>query len=57
MSNQWCDQDYLLRVAASIWGQMNQAPKPDPIPPNAMRVGPDSDAVVWKVCPGDGVEI
>lgn len=27
------------------------------IPPNAMRVGPDSDAVVWKVCPGDGVEI
>ncbi len=27
------------------------------IPPNAMRAGPGTDAVVWGVCPGEGVEI
>ena len=30
---------------------------PDPIPPNAMRVGPGTDAVVWRICPSYSAEL
>ena len=27
------------------------------IPEGAMRVAPGTDAVVWRICPGEGVEL
>ena len=55
MSEQYIHEDLLGTVAATIWWGIN--PPPSPIPPNAMRVGPGTDAVVWKVCPDGGVEL
>lgn len=29
----------------------------EPIPENAMRVGPGTDAVVWRICPSHEAEL
>ena len=51
------ERKQVLQIGAALAGMYGAELAPEPIPAGAMRVAPGSDAVVWRICPGEGVEL
>lgn len=51
------ERKQVLRIGAALAGMYGAEIAPEPIPAGSMRVGPGTDAVVWRICPEHSAEL